>query len=117
MVDGRAMQNWLVDSYDSLHDVTGFWQLALDDPGSVRLFDGAVYSRGAMTLQALRHRIGDPAFWTLLRTWLTQHAYGNATIAEFEALASSVSGQDLGAFFDAWLHASAPPGKTVENGF
>ena len=117
VLDGRSMQNWLVDTYDSLHDVTGFWQLAIDDPGPERLFDGAVYTRGGMALQALRHRIGDPAYWTLLRTWLAQRAYGNGSVADFEALAASVSGQDLGAFFTAWLHASVPPAKTAENGF
>ena len=46
-------------------------------------------------VQALRHRIGDVAFWTLLRTWVAQRAYGNGSVADFEALAASVSGQDL----------------------
>jgi aminopeptidase N len=117
VVDGRSMQTWLVDTYDTLADEAGFWQLSIDDPGPERLFDGAVYARGAMTVQALRHRIGDPAFWTLLRTWVAQRAYANGSVADFEALANSISGQDLTAFFDAWLSAKVVPAKNTENGF
>jgi aminopeptidase N len=113
---GTSMQAWLQQSYDQLPAASTFWLLSIDDPGAARLFDGAVYSRGAMTLQALRHRIGDPAFWSLLRTWLAQHAYGNGSVADFEALAATVSGQDLTAFFDAWLHQPVRPARTAENG-
>ena len=69
-----------------------------------------------MAVQALRHRIGDPAFWTLLRTWVSQRAYGNGSVADFEALAASISGQDLTAFFDAWLSARVVPARTADNG-
>jgi len=113
---GRSMQDWLTGTYDAFHNEDGFWKLAVDDPGPARLFDNAVYSRGAMALQALRHRIGDPAFWTLLRTWLAQRAYGNGSDADFQALATSVSGQDLTAFFDAWLHQPVVPAKSAANG-
>ena len=113
---GRSMQTWLEQSYDQLPADATFWQLAIDDPGPSRLFDGAVYQRGAMALQALRHRIGDTAFWSLLRTWLAQRAYGNGSVADFESLAATVSGQDLTGFFDAWLHQLARPARTAENG-
>jgi hypothetical protein len=116
LVGGGSTQQWLVDNYDTFAGEAGFWKLSIDDPGPTRLFDGAVYFRGAMALQALRHRIGDTAFWTLLRTWLSQRAYGNGSVADFEALAGSVSGQDLTAFFDAWLHARVAPAKTSGNG-
>ena len=116
VVAGRSMQDWLTDTYDTFAAEAGFWKLAIDDPGPGRLFDGAVYSRGAMAVQALRHRIGDPAFWTLLRSWLTQRAYGNGSVADFEALAAAISGQDLTAFFDAWLHQPTVPARTAANG-
>ena len=110
------MQAWLAKSYDDLAPEAGFWRLPIDDPGPERLFDGAVYARGAMAVQALRQRIGDPAFWTLLRTWVSQRAHGNGSVADFEALAALVSGQDLTAFFDAWLSARVAPARTPENG-
>ena len=34
---------------------------------------GGVYLRGAMTLQALREKIGDDAFFAALREWAAQH--------------------------------------------
>jgi aminopeptidase N len=114
---GTTMHDRLVKSYDALAGDAAFWNLSIDDPGPVRLFDGAVYSRGELALQALRQRIGDSAFWTLLRGWLAERRYGNGTVPEFEALAASVSGQDLTSFFDAWLHQRTVPAKTAENGF
>jgi aminopeptidase N len=116
LVDGASMQDWLLDSYQGRAADPEFWALPIDDPGAQRLFDTSVYERGSMALQALRHRLGDPAFWTLLRTWVNQHAYGNGSVADFEALAGTVSGQDLTSFFDAWLHARKAPAKTAENG-
>ena len=114
---GDSMQAWLTDTYEQLASDGEFWQLSIDDPGPQHLFDGPVYTRGAMAVQALRHRIGDPAFWTLLRTWVAQRAYGNGSVADFEALAAAVSGQDLAAFFDVWLHQRVAPAQTLANGF
>ena len=37
-------------------------------PAAAKMFDYAVYSRGAMTLQALREKIGDAKFFALLKT-------------------------------------------------
>ena len=116
VVSGRSMQNWLTDTYAGAADDQGFWELAIDDPGPEHVFSGAVYARGSMAVQALRHRIGETAFWTLLRTWVEERRYGNGSVADFEALASSISGQDLTAFFDAWLHARVVPTKTAANG-
>jgi aminopeptidase N len=116
VVGGRSMQDWLAETYGTYVPESAFWKLSVDDPGPTRLFDAAVYDRGAMALQALRHRIGDAAFWTLLRTWVSQRAYGNGSVADFEALATVVSGQDLAAFFDAWLHEKVIPAKTAANG-
>ena len=94
-----------------------FWDVEIGDPGAHNEFNGAVYERGAMTLQALRTRIGNAAFSTVLNTWAADHRYGNASVPEFIALAEQVSGQDLGSFFDAWLYTGRRPAVTEENGF
>jgi aminopeptidase N len=89
---------------------TAFWNPPPGDPGTpAQLFDGTIYDRGAMTLEALREKIGDPAFFTVLRRWYAGHRYGTVDTAMFEALAQQVSGQDLGAFFDAWLFTPGKP--------
>ena len=94
---------------------TWFWNPPPGDPGSpVYLFNGTIYVRGAMTLEALRERIGDDAFFTVLRTWYSEHRYGNATTAEFIALAERVSGQDLDAFFEMWLYQEGKPAGLVD---
>jgi len=116
VVAGRSMQTWLTDSYDSYPATSTLWGLSIDDPGPGRLFDEAVYARGAMAVQALRHRLGDTAFWTLLRTWVSERRYGNGSVGDFEALAGSVSGQDLTSFFAGWLHAPVRPARTADNG-
>ena len=73
-------------AYDTYPASSEFWKRGVLDPGPdlVDLFGGAVYERGAMTLQALRNRIGDEAFWTVLRTWVADHRHGNGTTAEFD---------------------------------
>ena len=69
------------------------------------MFASAVYRRGAMTLQALREKIGnDDTFFRILRNWTAEHRHGNATTAQFIDLAERISGLDLGAFFQTWLY-------------
>ena len=73
------------------------------------MFDGTIYTRGGMTLQALRAKIGDPAFFTLLKRWYTENRGQSVTTEEFIALAEQVSGQQLDTFFDVWLYQDAKP--------
>ena len=86
------------------------------DPGVANLFSPSlVYYRGAMTLHALRLRVGDEVFFTILRAWNQRFHDGNATTEDFIALAEEVSGQDLDALFDVWLfQAALPPFPTEE---
>jgi aminopeptidase N len=62
-----------------------------------------------MTLQALREKIGDLAFFQLMRTWAQQNRYGNVTTAQFIALAEKLSGQDLTQFFKVWIFQAEKP--------
>ena len=89
---------------------SSFWQIppvAIPDPSV--LFTTAVYQRGAMTLQALRVKIGDLAFFQLLRGWADDHLYGNVDTADFIAAAETASGMDLDAFFNVWLYQPGKP--------
>jgi aminopeptidase N len=88
----------------------GFWNpppAAL--PGPEKLFSDSVYVRGAMALEVLRQQVGEQAFLAILREWAAAHAYANATIAEFVALAEARSGQELSPLFDAWLYRPGKP--------
>jgi aminopeptidase N len=87
-----------------------FWKVPPGDPGSVdRLFDSPVYDRGAMTLQALRERVGDKAFFTILRRWVARNAHGSVDTQDFVALAERVSGKQLDRLFRVWLYVPEKP--------
>lgn len=113
---GQDAQERLVEVYDSIPSSDPFWSLKIGDPGPDRLFDSAVYVRGEMTLQALRHRIGDTAFFRVLKQWVAEHGGATGSIPQFERLASSVSGADLDGFFKVWLFTESKPAKTKANG-
>lgn len=83
--------------------------ILLGDPGPDNLFSGLVYQRGALTLHALRLRVGDETFFDILRTYYDRFKYSNATTEDFIALAGEMSGQDLGPFFQAWLFEEQMP--------
>jgi aminopeptidase N len=69
-----------------------------------------------MTLQALREKIGDRAFFTVMRRWYAEHKYGNVSTPEFVALAQQVSRQNLGPFFKAWLYTPGKPAFLPDDG-
>ncbi len=79
------------------------------NPGSDDLFNFGVYYRGALTLHALRERVGDEAFFRILQTYYQRFRDSNASTADFVAIAEEVSGQPLQEFFEAWLYAEDMP--------
>jgi aminopeptidase N len=86
-----------------------FWQVLPGDPGAENQFHGAVYDRGAVALQALRTRVGDDAFFKILRAWVAQQGGGSARIADFIALSERISGTSLGELFTTWLFTAGKP--------
>ena len=90
-----------------------FWALTIGDPGPDRLFDGAVYIRGAMTMHTLRLRVGDAAFFRILRTWATSRAGQNVEIPQFVALSERIAGQQLDDLFTTWLYTPSKPATAV----
>ncbi len=95
--------------YATYPDDAAIWTTAPADPGVPQLFGDAVYDRGAMTLHQLRVAVGDEDFFEIVRTWAAEKKYGNATTAEFTALAEKISGEDLDALFQAWLYTPSKP--------
>jgi aminopeptidase N len=73
------------------------------------LFHTPVYDRGAMTLQALREKVGEDIFLTIVRSWYAENRHSNVTTADFIALAERVSGQQLDQFFQVWLFEEGRP--------
>lgn len=106
---GGASAQAYFDAYASIPGDDPFWTTRIGDPGPEHLFDGAVYDRGAMTLHALRLRIGDDDFFRLLKRWTSEQKGGNVSIADFVVTAERVSGEQLDAFFDTWLYTAEKP--------
>ncbi|MDN5762607.1 MAG: M1 family metallopeptidase [Microlunatus sp.] len=80
---------------------------ALTDPAD--LFSNPVYTRGAMTLQALRQRVGSRDFAEIMRRWTARSPQRCATTAEFVALSERVSRRNLGKLFHDWLYVAQKP--------
>ncbi|MBW3087070.1 Aminopeptidase N [Austwickia sp. TVS 96-490-7B] len=115
---GRDANAIFKQTYDDVPDSSlNFWNVIVSDPGPGHEFDSAVYDRGGMAVQALRNKVGDPVFWSIVRGWLADHQYGNAKVTDFVAYASKVSGQDLTSFFRAWLSTAGKPTPSPELGF
>jgi aminopeptidase N len=83
--------------------------LLLVDPGARDMFDDRVYKRGALTLHALRGRLGSDNFFALLKDWTSRHRHGTAVTDDFTGLAANYSDEPLRPLWDAWLYSTAVP--------
>ena len=82
---------------------------ALVLPGPADLFGTPVYDRGAMTLQALREKLGDATFFQILWDWYGEHVHSNVTTQQFISTAERDSGVELDHFFEVWLFQDGRP--------
>ncbi|WP_333737207.1 M1 family metallopeptidase [Streptomyces sp. IBSBF 2806] len=105
----RSAHDSFLAGYNARPADNAFWQTAVGDPQRDTMFASAVYQRGAMTLQVLRERIGDKAFFALLPAWTRLHRYGNAETGDFIRLAEKVSGRQLDDLFQTWLFTPGKP--------
>ncbi|MDX6637396.1 MAG: hypothetical protein QOJ01_907 [Solirubrobacterales bacterium] len=107
---GESLKHDFRHSYATPASDSGFWDPPPGDPGTpANLFDGTIYDRGAMTLEALREKIGSHDFYVTLRAWAHDHRWGNATTAQFIHTAETASGKDLAHFFHVWLQRPGKP--------
>jgi aminopeptidase N len=102
----NAMQEDLSRRYEY---TDGTQMVPIGDPGPDHLFDAEVYNRGALTLHALRLKVGDPAFFRILQEWFLRYKNKNAGTADFIALAEEISNLKLDSFFQDWLYEIALP--------
>ncbi|GED96597.1 putative peptidase M1, membrane alanine aminopeptidase [Gordonia crocea] len=104
---GRSADEWAHHYYAKLAASRG--RRPLTDPGPDLMFEDWVYKRGALTLHALRLRIGDESFFALLRHWTDKYRYGSVSTEDFTTLAAGHSSQALGDLWQAWLREPALP--------
>jgi len=106
----KTAQKYFDNLYNTPPQNIRFWTPPPGNPGSAAfVFNGTIYYRGGMTLQALRVKIGDFAFFNVMRSFVQENRYGSVTTPQFIALAERLSGQELDRFFDVWLYQPDKP--------
>ncbi len=83
--------------------------LRLADPGRHLMFDDRLYGRGGLTVHALRHALGDPPFFRMLRDWTAAHRHGLVTTEALTAHAQRYTTASLAPVLTAWLHRTPLP--------
>ncbi|WP_285726357.1 M1 family metallopeptidase [Psychromicrobium xiongbiense] len=85
--------------------------LLVGAPGPELMFDDRVYKRGALALHSVRLRLGDAAFFELLRTWTARFRHGTVSTAGFLALIEELHPDvDAAVLLNPWLfQAELPP--------
>ncbi|RZU11276.1 peptidase M1-like protein [Kribbella rubisoli] len=103
--NGTPVGQSFAEAYAGEKDWTG----KVADPGRDHIFDDLVYNRGAMTLQALRLKIGDRAFFQVLNRWPATYRHGNVSTQTFVRFVERLTHRDLSAFFHTWLYQPGKP--------
>ena len=103
--NGIPVQQTFAAAYADEED----WSGKVADPGRDHIFDDLVYTRGALTLHALRMTIGDDAFMRLLNRWPTTYRYGNVSTRTFIQFVERLTHRDLDGFFHTWLYQPGKP--------
>lgn len=83
--------------------------ITVADPGVAHMFDPLVYKRGALTLHALRKRIGNEQFFALVRSWVAEHEHATVTTEQFREHAQRFAREPLDGLFTAWLDSRPLP--------
>ena len=100
----RKMWGYAAERTPSTHPVAG--SPADDTETALGNFDGISYAKGAAVLRQLIAFIGDDAFLSGVRAYLSEHAFGNGTLSDFLAAMERASGKNLKAWSRAWLETA-----------
>jgi aminopeptidase N len=73
------------------------------------LFDAVSYNKGGAILHMLRNYLGDEAFFTGLKKYLTDNKYKAAEVHQLRLAFEEVTGKDLNWFFNQWFYGSGHP--------
>ncbi|WP_306316841.1 MULTISPECIES: M1 family metallopeptidase [unclassified Streptomyces] len=104
---GRTAQDLAAAAHRLLAELPE--NLSLADPGRKSMFDDRLYERGALAVHALRHALGDAAFFPALRSWTDAHRHGVVTTDMFAAHVARFARHPVDDVFRAWVHGTALP--------
>jgi aminopeptidase N len=72
-----------------------------------------IYFGPALMWHELRRKVGNKAFWAMVKKWPRVHAGGSATRAQFLGWVERETGKELSRFFDAWLMGAKTPARAT----
>lgn len=73
------------------------------------MFSGGVYTRGALTLHALRVSLGDEQFFRTLQTYYIRYQHSTASTQDFLGVVREVGGAEAEQSTRAWLYEPTLP--------
>jgi alanyl aminopeptidase len=94
---------------DSLDSARAIRQAIASDDDIANAFDGITYEKGEAVLTMLERWVGPDVFQAGVRSYLHDHAFGNATYADFVGAMSAAAKTDLHPQFDAFVLATGVP--------
>jgi aminopeptidase N len=110
--NSRKTWGYMQDQLPSTHPI------AADTPTlseAVANFDGISYAKGASVLKQLVAYVGRDAFFAAISSYLGEHSWSNATLADLLHAVEHSSGKDLSDWSKAWLETAGP--NTVRSEF
>jgi aminopeptidase N len=73
---------------------------------------GNIYYGPALMWHELRKKLGDDRFWAMVKKWPSVNRLGNATREQYLGWIEKETGEELTAFFDAWLLGEETPPRS-----
>jgi len=102
---GQAAYDSLVRDAESKHYVGTLAHA--DSGGFATMFGDLTFEKGPLTLATLEALIGTRAIDAALAEYVRGHAYGLASLADFQAACERQYGKPLGPFFDQWVRGAS----------
>jgi len=112
LATGMAADRQKVIAYATSHPASSIVDTTITDPNDV--LNTNTYEKASWVLHMLRSSLGDPTFFDAIRAYYEKFRYGNASTADFKEVVESVSGKDLGWFFDQWIFRAGLPQLSVK---
>ncbi len=104
----HAEEDYYLDEYRQFMGIEARKPMPLASLGS-----NNIYPKGALVLEMLQHYLGPDRFWAGLHTYLTRHAFGNATSDDLRQAFLTATGENLDWFWDEWVYAAGLPSFDV----
>ena len=97
---------YAADARRSSHPVAPTAEEVPDVDAATGNFDALSYAKGGSCLRQLVTWIGEDAFYAGVNAYLSRHAWGNTTLADFVAALDEATDRDVRSWVEAWLRTT-----------